>query len=80
MSNPRNDPAATGPDCEGCPFNTATYLARNGDLELRLCECCAQAHDEADGWTITPIPPQTSQDPKSTIMKSGPPTGSPARR
>jgi hypothetical protein len=44
--------------CQGCPWNEATHLARNGANELRLCECCAQAHDEADGWTITQLPHQ----------------------
>lgn len=38
--------------CQGCPWNEATHLARNGADVLRLCECCAQAHDEADGWTL----------------------------
>jgi hypothetical protein len=44
--------------CQGCPWNEATYLARNGAVELFLCECCVQAHDEADGWTVTPLPHQ----------------------
>jgi hypothetical protein len=55
MSSPHDDPAAIGPACDGCPFNAAAYLAGNDDLELRLCECCAQAHDEVDGWTVVPI-------------------------
>jgi hypothetical protein len=44
--------------CQGCPWNEGTHLARNGAVELRLCECCAQAHDETDGWTITLLPRQ----------------------
>ncbi len=55
----QSSPAA--PDCQGCPWNKATHLARQGDVELLLCECCAQAHDEADGWTVTPL-----QDPDRT--------------
>jgi hypothetical protein len=39
----------------GCPWNKATHIARNEEYELRLCECCALAHDEADGWTVTQL-------------------------
>jgi hypothetical protein len=55
---PDNDSDPVAPDCQGCPWNKATHLARQADHELLLCECCAQAHDEADGWTVTPLPRQ----------------------
>ena len=59
--------------CQGCPWNEATYLASNGANELRLCECCVQAH-EADGWTITryrisPTPTECDPEPSATRRK-----------
>jgi Family of unknown function (DUF6193) len=44
--------------CEGClgfEYKEATHRARNEDNELMLCECCALAHDETDGWTVTSL-------------------------
>lgn len=55
---PEQQTQRTEPGCQGCLWNEATHLARNGANELSLCECCALAHDEADGWTITPLPHQ----------------------
>jgi len=52
---PDMDTEQVTPNCQGCPWNKATHIARNEDLELQLCECCALAHDAADGWTITPL-------------------------
>ncbi|GIH21661.1 hypothetical protein [Rugosimonospora africana] len=52
---PDMDAGEVSPDCQGCPWNTATHTARNEDLELQLCECCALAHDEADGWMVIPL-------------------------
>jgi len=46
---------AAAPACESCPWNPATHIARQGELEMLLCECCVGAHDEADGWTVTPL-------------------------
>lgn len=53
-------PAIWAPDCDGCPFNQATHIAHADGRELNLCECCAGAHDETDGWTITPMNPATN--------------------
>jgi hypothetical protein len=49
------DADQVAPHCEGCPWNKATHVAGNEEYELQLCECCALAHDEADGWTVTPL-------------------------
>jgi hypothetical protein len=52
---PDIDTEQVTPNCQGCPWNKATHVARNEDLELQLCECCALAHDAAEGWTVTPL-------------------------
>jgi hypothetical protein len=65
-----NNETAAAPDCQGCPFNTATHIARSADHELLLCECCAEAHDEADGWTVVDLPATTSELPTSRTSSS----------
>ena len=43
------------PRCEACPYNLAYFELRNDDTVLVMCECCALAEDEEDGWTIVPF-------------------------